>query len=117
MIITNTLASASTSGSNSTIVRFYVHYATIPYQNVLLVGSSVKLGEWDIKKAVKMGMTSDFVWQTEVEFSTSEDTVEYKYVVIDESNNSVFWEGGENRIISLKEHKGPLEFRDTWRVR
>lgn len=49
---------------------------------------------------------------------SGEQTVEYKYCVVDELGNVRAWDGGDNRKIDASMATlGPLEVRDHWRVR
>ncbi|MFN6519468.1 MAG: DUF1796 family putative cysteine peptidase [Nostoc sp. CreGUA01] len=86
--------------------RFQISAYTQTGEFIGIVGSTAKLGLWDIKKCVHLRTSPDRypLWwtDTEINFLESGDrTVEYKYVGID-SNGSVRWEAfGFNRWLPI----------------
>lgn len=103
-------------------IRFQIHYGTVPNQNVVLVGSGHTLGEWDLQRGLRLGHLGHGEWILEVvlpsEFEA--ENMEYKYVLVDDSNGAAFWEAGPNRCLHLKHSNvanGVLELRDTFQVR
>lgn len=103
-------------------IRFAVHYGTRTHQNVVLVGASHVLGEWDVKRGLRLGHLGHGQWMLEVILPRDfvADKMEYKYVLVDDQHNVTFWEAGPNRIIHLKHsvvENGSIELRDTFQVR
>ncbi len=99
--------------------RFQISAYTQTGEFIGIVGSTAKLGLWDIKKCVHLRTSPDRypLWwtDTEINFLESGDrTVEYKYVRID-SNGSVRWEAlGPNRWlpIDLENHSKTIVVDD-----
>jgi hypothetical protein len=107
------LKSTATAGR---VVRFQIHYDTKPQQNILVGGSHESLGNWNPAQAAKLGFSWGGLWQVELVIPANVQKVEYKYLLVDESNGSTFWEGGKNRILDFSDYVGPIEARDTWLV-
>jgi hypothetical protein len=73
-------------------VRFSIHYHTHPGEDVRVVGSNYKLGDWDASKAPVLEWTHGDMWVLEVSFRKAFVPFEYKYVVFNNHNGSVRWE-------------------------
>jgi hypothetical protein len=79
-------------------VRFSIHYHTVPGEEMRVVGSNYKLGDWDPTKAPVMEWTHGGVWVLEVSFRKAFVPFEYKYVLMKDGNPR--WENvPENRRV------------------
>lgn len=79
-------------------VRFSIHYHTVPGEELRVVGSNYKLGDWDPMKAPAMEWTHGGVWVLEVSFRKAFVPFDYKYVLIKDGNPR--WENipGNRRV-------------------
>lgn len=103
-------------------IRFAVHYGTQPNQNLVLVGGSHLLGDWDLKRGLRLGHLGSGQWMLEVILPNAfnAEELEYKYVLVDDHHDVTFWEAGPNRVLSIKHsvvQNGVIELRDTFQVR
>ncbi|WP_414567601.1 DUF1796 family putative cysteine peptidase [Nostoc sp. CCY 9925] len=86
--------------------RFQISASTQTGEFIGIVGSTAKLGLWDIKKCLHLRTSPDRypLWWTDTEINfleSGDQTVEYKYIRID-SNGSVRWEAfGPNRWLPI----------------
>jgi hypothetical protein len=82
-----------------------VTYKTNWGQEIGVVGNIPQLGNWDVKKALKMSWTNGHVWTAhniKVDEARGDKTYfMYKYVVINNGNHKTF-ERGLDRIADLK---------------
>ena len=97
------------------IVQLHINYNTSPGQRICVSGSTDKLGNWDVSKAVQLEYVFDGNWTVKLDIPDSTQEVEYKYLLSDE-NNSI-WEWGSNRKIKAVELNTPLILaHDSWRA-
>jgi 4-alpha-glucanotransferase len=95
---------------------FEIQYHTQPGQNIMVCGSSKTLGNWNISNALKMHYEHNGKWAAEIDFNSENETIEYKYCLIDEHGN-VHWEWGKNRVLSLNEIKSENVYLiENWRA-
>ncbi|XP_043719227.1 phosphoglucan, water dikinase, chloroplastic-like [Telopea speciosissima] len=66
-------------------------------EHVALLGSTKELGSW--KNKVKMNWTENG-WVSELELK-GDQSVEFKFMIVGNSNKSVVWENGDNRALKL----------------
>jgi 4-alpha-glucanotransferase len=102
-------------------IRFAVHYGTQPNQNLVLVGGSHLLGDWDLKRGLRLGHLGSGQWMLEVILPNAfnAEELEYKYVLVDDHHDVTFWEAGPNRVLSIKHsvvQNGVIELRDTFQA-
>jgi len=81
------------------VVRFSILYHTVPGEDVRIVGSNPKLGDWDAHKAPPMVWSEGGTWRLEIPFRKITTPFEYKYVVYNTQNGSVRWETAANRKV------------------
>ncbi len=82
-------------------------------QNVYLVGSIQELGNWNTSKALGPFDASKYpTWNLNTVYLPPNDTIQYKYVIIDGSGN-VTWEPGNNHIYVTPD-TGIGSVNDTW---
>ena len=84
--------------------------ALVPYirknQIPAILGNQEELGNWDISKALILNCDKFPQWSIELDAKKLRNPVEYKFLIINDSDKSVVrWESGENRILELP----PLE--------
>lgn len=75
--------------------EFFIRYKTLFGQSLILVGSSIELGEWDLCKGVKMTWKPGHLWTSKVSIKTL--PAEYKYVCC--FYEEFIWEKGQNRKV------------------
>jgi len=93
-------------------VKFAIHYHTVPGEEVRVVGSNYKIGDWDAFKAPALSWTEGGLWVLEVSFRKAFVPFEYKYVVI--KDGQARWETlTQNRRVESTEED--FVYRaDTW---
>lgn len=65
-----------------------------------IVGSSERLGKWDVSKALPLLRTGTYEWGVKLGTEEWTEGVEYKYVLIDPHRpDDITWEEGDNRRI------------------
>ncbi|MDE5999668.1 MAG: 4-alpha-glucanotransferase [Bacteroidaceae bacterium] len=89
-----------------------------------LCGSTPQLGEW--RRSKRMALINLQEWAVNVDAELLFDEVEYKYVVVDASNNILRWEvGGNRRLRCPRLQQGQMWVRteerptlngDSWKV-
>ncbi|MDE5739450.1 MAG: 4-alpha-glucanotransferase [Bacteroidaceae bacterium] len=89
-----------------------------------LCGSTPQLGEW--RRPKRMALINLQEWAVNVDAELLFDEVEYKYVVVDASNNILRWEVGGNRRLRcprlqqgqmwVKTEERPTLNDDSWKV-
>jgi hypothetical protein len=81
---------------------------------IRVVGSAVKLGQWDPSKAATMRCTDGNKWVTkvDVEFPAAKP-LEYKYVLMSKGEPKS-WEPCENRVLYRPPINTPLVCHDVW---
>lgn len=89
-----------------------------------LCGNTPQLGEWQRPK--RMALINLQEWAVNVDAELLFDEVEYKYVVVDASNNILHWEAGGNRHLRcpklqpgqmwIKTEDRPALNGDSWKV-
>jgi len=62
--------------------------ATYKDEVVKIVGTSPQLGEWDIQKAVSMYKNRDGTWSLEVIHQRSQENIEFKYIITNNTTSS-----------------------------
>jgi 4-alpha-glucanotransferase len=98
------------------IVHFYLRYSSKFGQTLLVSGNADVLGNNDFTKAFSLEYLNEQFWYGSVEISQkkTEEPLNYKYILIEESGEGVF-EFGDDRIIDLtKTKKDKLVLQDTW---
>lgn len=87
----------SDSGKSNTIV-FKLHEANIsPDMHFCILGNIPELGLWDIP--IIMDGSNYPYWEAQIEISSSNIHLEYKYAMCDQTGRNVHsWEDGDNRI-------------------
>ncbi|XP_011626502.1 4-alpha-glucanotransferase DPE2 isoform X1 [Amborella trichopoda] len=68
--------------------------------SVFVTGSSLTLGNWVVKDAVKSACTGDFTWQADCLFRRDEFPIKYKYCQKDKAGNLLL-EVGHNRELPI----------------
>jgi 4-alpha-glucanotransferase len=70
-------------------------------------GNAKTLGAWSDKKAIQLGNEGHPEWYGEIKVKTSEFPLQYKYLILDEKGETVFWEKSHNHIIHLPDGQVP----------
>jgi len=111
-----------TNDTSKISIGFGVQYDTSWGQNLVLVGSSPSLGNWDPAHGQRMTWLSGNYWKSEVEFAES-SLIEYKYVVVlvdvDRFVDIQRWEERNNRFCDLTQiidsnQTNHPEFWNSW---
>ena len=92
-------AKKTTQAAKPGSILFQVKSAMVAPNEVLaIVGSCKALGEWDIKKAVKMNDKQFPLWTAVVDAGKAGGEFEYKFVILDANSGDVkAWESRSNR--------------------
>eukprot|EP00798_Chlamydomonas_sp_ICE-L_P031102 gene31102-6232_t len=86
------------------VVPLYIPPRKGTKQQLVLVGGTTELGNWDATKAVKLQDNGDHMWRGVVMLPAGK-AVEAKVVLLEQSGGS-HWEPGNNRSISIPASKG-----------
>ena len=71
-------------------------------QSLAILGNQKELGNWDISKTLILSCDKFPQWSVELDAEKLNGPVEYKFLIINNSNKSVVrWEAGENRLLKL----------------
>eukprot|EP00736_Rhodelphis_marinus_P000016 Rmarinus@m.2422 len=99
-------------------ITFRVNYITQPGQTVYVVGRAPELGSWDPSQAPALTWSEGGNWIGVVFLQADHraKTVEYKYCIRHEWNESVIWEDCENRRVVFSLADGPVVCDDVWGV-
>ncbi len=81
---------------------------------VAVIGNAEVLGSWNEKKAVLLGNSGFPHWMGEVQVAAGDFPVRYKYLVQDETGETLFWEKSPDHVIELADGVLPsrIEIRD-----
>ena len=82
-------------------VCFSLHYVTKPGEDLYIIGSDSRLGNWDQNQGVAMTWTEGNVWQCEMELPAG-GVFFYKYLV-KLPGNGFKWQDGANNLLVLPE--------------
>ena len=88
-----------TSGMSAASCLLTLHaLPPCPGRKWAVAGSSKRLGEWDVRKALPLQRTGTYEWTAALGLDDFEQGAEYKYLLVDEAApaNAV-WEEGDNR--------------------
>lgn len=97
-------------------IRFSIDYRTYWGQKVMLFGSAKELGDWDVSKAVALKFRGGETWEISVDFKKEIESVEYKYLILNENTSDYEIEFGNERSVSwTKNEKRDIKIRDFWR--
>lgn len=73
-------------------------------QELVMVGETDYLGNWDINKAKPLEYSGNGEWQIVLDLKHIKTNTEYKLVIIDSSSKEVvYWEYGNNRVLNIEE--------------
>ena len=93
-------------------VVFRINYKSKWGENIELIGSIEKLGNWNTELSFPMTYTEKGEWEATFDLDDNE-IFEYKYI-LKNNEKKVIWEGGKNRVFDLNiDHQ--IEVRDYWR--
>jgi 4-alpha-glucanotransferase len=97
---------------------FNIEYFTEFGQNIYVLGNIPELGSWDETRAARMDYLRDGHWKMEIFLDeTKTREIEYKYILKDDRNHSIFREWGEDRKLTIREEGFlSIHIQDYWRV-
>ena len=78
-------------------------------QSVRMVGNQPCLGNWNPEEALPMHCVEAPVWAIELDAEEVTYPLEYKFLLVDEQQQPLSWEEGENRVLQL----APLQEKET----
>ena len=78
-------------------------------QSVRMVGNQPGLGNWNPEEALPMHCVEAPVWAIELDAEEVTYPLEYKFLLVDEQQQPLSWEEGENRVLQL----APLQEKET----
>ncbi|MDR1980058.1 MAG: 4-alpha-glucanotransferase [Tannerellaceae bacterium] len=67
------------------------------HQHLAISGNQARLGNWDTKKALILSCDAFPEWQITLDASEITYPLEYKFLVVDDKHELVYWETDENR--------------------
>ncbi|HJO96069.1 MAG TPA: 4-alpha-glucanotransferase [Victivallales bacterium] len=80
-------------------IKFSVNYRTFRGMKLVVAGNIKKLGNWNIADALNMQYEDNDNWVCEISLTKRElNSLEYKYVLVNEDNSNTKWEFGKNRL-------------------
>jgi hypothetical protein len=110
-------------------VSFRIHYETAFGERLVVVGGAPELGSWDLSRAFPLSFQRGW-WVGQLTISPrpagggavsgdSLETVEYKYVIVNDSAPARWEEGPNRQLLVRSAATGNVchEVRDAWRVR
>jgi len=78
-----------------------------PDRHFAVIGNQDALGNWDVKKKVRLDESLFPVWSTSMDATKIKFPLEYKYLIVDTKTDEVLaWGGGPNRMIDKADKKG-----------
>ncbi|GAB3302326.1 4-alpha-glucanotransferase [Hymenobacter tenuis] len=101
------------------ILRFTLPFRTAWGQRLVVCGSLPTLGQWNLDQALDLFYHADSgTWSQEISLPDDQlDTVEYKYVLLDERDGGKHWEWGPNRKITYEAGRFTrVVLEDFWRA-
>lgn len=72
-------------------------------ERLAVCGNTAALGNWDYRKAKVLNGSAYPEWTVEVNIPESAFPLEYKYLIIRESSETVRWEDGMNRVLRVND--------------
>lgn len=99
-------------------IIFFLPFQTTHSENLLIVGSTPDLGQWDAGGGLRMRQQANGFWRAEIHLSgEASEQFAYRYAVEDRSAGSIRYEGGHNRLFAPPECPGleTIVQRDFWR--
>jgi len=71
-----------------------------PGRHFAIVGNQAALGNWDVKKKVRLDESSFPIWKIALDATKFTFPLEYKYLIVDTATDEVLaWGGGPNRVV------------------
>ncbi len=95
-------------------VSFFINYHTQWGQQIAITGPGETFGEWNMQDALIMNHLGNGWWNIELELE--DQSIEYKYTLITNSEENAFNEGGHNRRVDLSSAQGRICIIDSWRI-
>jgi len=90
---------SSTIASKNLILRLNCPQME-PERHVAVIGNQESLGNWDVKKKVKLDESKFPIWSTTLDLTKIKFPLEYKYLIVDTKTDEVLaWGGGPNRLV------------------
>jgi len=93
------LKKSSTATSNNLVLRLNCPQME-PDRHFAVIGNQDALGNWDVKKKVRLDESEFPIWSTTLDTSKIKLPLEYKYLIVDTKSDEVLaWGGGPNRLV------------------
>ena len=71
-----------------------------PERHFAVIGNQDSLGNWDVKKKVRLDESQFPIWSTSLDAAKIKFPLEYKYLIVDTKTDEVLaWGGGPNRLV------------------
>jgi len=86
--------------------------------NLVIVGSTPQLGQWDPTRGLQMRYYPDGIWKADLRLSEQEvSSFDYRYAIHDRDTGRIEYEGGESRRFTPSgfQNGAIVEQRDFWR--
>ncbi|WP_375417271.1 4-alpha-glucanotransferase [uncultured Hymenobacter sp.] len=99
-------------------IRFSLPYRTTPGQRLAVCGSAAALGAWQLAQSLPLSYDEATTrWSAEIKLPAADSAAEltYKYVLLENHDQSQQWEWGPNRTLALPPRPARIELNDYWR--
>jgi len=84
-------------------IAFSIKYNSIYGEEVVILGSTAKFGNWNLNKGFHLEWNEGNIWTGEMFFENGDiQNFEFKFVVV-EKEKIKYWESGENNIFNHEE--------------
>lgn len=84
-------------------IAFSIKYNSIYGEEVVILGSTAKFGNWNLNKGFHLKWNEGNIWTGEMFFENGDiQNFEFKFVVV-EKEKIKYWESGENNIFNHEE--------------
>ncbi|KAL4430504.1 hypothetical protein ABPG74_005429 [Tetrahymena malaccensis] len=85
------------------ILNWQISYQTNYGERLAIVGNIQQLGNWKKEDALNLQWNNNNIWKGQAiinfsQLSNDKQILEYKYILIDEKNQKIQWEEGQNRF-------------------
>ncbi|MBC6697463.1 4-alpha-glucanotransferase [Hymenobacter puniceus] len=100
------------------ILRFSLPFRTAWGQRLVVCGSELSLGAWNLDQALQLQYNPELGrWSQEISLpDDAPGTVEYKYILLDDQDGGKHWEWGPNREVQYDGRQfSRLVLEDYWR--
>ncbi|MDD4968789.1 MAG: 4-alpha-glucanotransferase [Paludibacter sp.] len=89
-----------------------------PDRHFAVIGNQDSLGNWDVKKKVRLDESQFPIWTTTLDAAKIKFPLEYKYLIVDTKTDEVLaWGGGPNRLVEKADKQAMTVVTDEHFIR